>query len=85
MDPEGEIRGAWRDVGIPRVWGMTGELFFAYCKGGNEKLIPQHAWCTVPVPLEAHCPACVPRMFSYMVVVFTARSVDDSDAVALSF
>jgi hypothetical protein len=25
LDPEGEIRGAWRDVGIPRVWYMMGK------------------------------------------------------------
>ena len=26
LDPEGEIQGTWRDVGVPRVWCMMGKL-----------------------------------------------------------
>jgi hypothetical protein len=28
LDPEGEIQGAWRDIGIPRAWCMMGERIF---------------------------------------------------------
>ena len=34
LDPEGEIRGAWRDIGIPRAWYMTGDISF--CHEENE-------------------------------------------------
>ena len=34
LDPEGEIRGAWRDLGIPRAWYMTGDISF--CHDGDE-------------------------------------------------
>jgi hypothetical protein len=27
LDPEGEIQGAWRDMGIPHVWCMMGKRF----------------------------------------------------------
>jgi len=30
LDPEGEIKGAWRDIGIPRAWCMMGN--FALCR-----------------------------------------------------
>jgi len=30
LDPEGEIQSAWRDLGIPRAWCMTGN--FALCR-----------------------------------------------------
>ncbi len=26
LDAEGEIQGAWRDIGLPRLWCMIGEL-----------------------------------------------------------
>jgi len=25
LDAEGEIRGAWRDIGLPRLWCMIGK------------------------------------------------------------
>jgi len=28
LDPEGEIKGAWRDIGVPRAWCMMGERIF---------------------------------------------------------
>src|SRR5258708_8006198 len=28
LDEEGEIRGAWRDIGVPHLWCMIGMLFF---------------------------------------------------------
>jgi len=30
LDSEGEIKGAWRDIGVPRAWCMMGEriVFF---------------------------------------------------------
>ena len=34
LDPEGEICGAWRDIGIPRAWYMTGDI--SSCHEGNE-------------------------------------------------
>ena len=27
LDAEGEIKGAWRDIGLPRLWCMIGKLF----------------------------------------------------------
>jgi len=27
LDAEGEIQGAWRDIGLPRLWCMIGEPF----------------------------------------------------------
>jgi hypothetical protein len=33
LDPEGEIQGVWRDIGIPRVWCMMGEFFLVEGKG----------------------------------------------------
>ena len=29
LDSEGEIQGAWRDLGIPRVWCMMGKSYHA--------------------------------------------------------
>jgi len=38
LDPEGEIRGAWRDVGLPRVWYMMGEfIVLAEGREGGDK------------------------------------------------
>ena len=34
LDPEGEIQGVWRDVGIPRVWCMMGESSLFSCIEG---------------------------------------------------
>ncbi|TFK48083.1 FAD/NAD(P)-binding domain-containing protein [Heliocybe sulcata] len=28
LDEEGEIKGAWRDIGVPRLWYMIGNLMF---------------------------------------------------------
>jgi hypothetical protein len=40
LDTEGEIRGAWRDVGVPRVWYMMGKLFLSRERNDN-RLKPQ--------------------------------------------
>jgi len=37
LDAEGEIHGAWRDLGIPRVWYMTGNPFFLPWTGTTTK------------------------------------------------
>jgi hypothetical protein len=29
LDPEGEIQGVWRDLGVPRVWCMMGKSYYA--------------------------------------------------------
>ncbi|KAH8999821.1 FAD/NAD-P-binding domain-containing protein [Lactarius hatsudake] len=39
LDPEGEIRGAWRDIGIPRAWYMMGN--FALCRFHSKHLALQ--------------------------------------------
>jgi hypothetical protein len=34
LDAEGEIQGAWRDIGLPRLWCMIGKpFFFLFLKG----------------------------------------------------
>ena len=38
LDAEGEIRGAWRDVGIPRVWYMMGESYLSPRKRSESRL-----------------------------------------------
>ena len=30
LDAEGEIKGAWRDIGLPRLWCMIGKLLFFF-------------------------------------------------------
>jgi hypothetical protein len=35
LDSEGEIKGAWRDIGLPRLWCMIGTLFS--CFDGEKK------------------------------------------------
>jgi hypothetical protein len=35
LDAEGEIQGAWRDIGLPRLWCMIGEPFFLEGKKNN--------------------------------------------------
>ena len=37
LDPEGEIQGVWRDVGIPRVWCMMGKNFISSSIEGMER------------------------------------------------
>jgi hypothetical protein len=55
LDPEGEIQGVWRDIGIPRLWCMMGKFFLVE---GRERLSQTptlgRELCTVPIPLEAH-------------------------------
>lgn len=34
LDAEGEIQGAWRDIGLPRLWCMIGKPFSFF--GGKE-------------------------------------------------
>ena len=35
LDPEGEINGVSRDVGIPRLWCMMGKSFLIFLRRGN--------------------------------------------------
>jgi hypothetical protein len=38
LDPEGEIKGAWRDIGVPRAWCMMGKRiisFLSHSEGGK--------------------------------------------------
>ena len=35
LDSDGEIKGAWRDIGLPHLWCMIGTLFS--CFDGGEK------------------------------------------------
>ncbi len=37
LDEEGEIRGAWRDIGVPHLWCMIGMLFFFFPFEGKEE------------------------------------------------
>jgi hypothetical protein len=37
LDEEGEIRGAWRDIGVPHLWCMIGKLFFFLFFEGKEE------------------------------------------------
>jgi hypothetical protein len=49
LDPEGEVCGAWRDIGIPRAWYMTGNQFSAMketraeFKAGNFAMCRYHS------------------------------------------
>ena len=39
LDPEGEIQGVWRDVGIPHVWYMMGKIsLFSWNRTTNPPL-----------------------------------------------
>jgi hypothetical protein len=46
LDSEGEIKGAWRDLGIPRLWCMMGELFC--CEKKTKKTILNPVQGTLP-------------------------------------
>jgi len=35
LDAEGEIKGAWRDIGLPRLWCMIGKLLLFEKKRRN--------------------------------------------------
>ena len=37
LNAEGEIRGAWRDVGVPRAWYMVGKYGYFLWEEGNDK------------------------------------------------
>ena len=39
LDAEGEIRGAWRDIGLPRLWCMVGTYLSCF-EGSGEILNP---------------------------------------------
>ena len=66
LDPEGEIKGAWRDIGVPRAWCMMGKriCFLSYliprgwesvaCQNFLTYPLPGRELCVVPVPLDAH-------------------------------
>jgi hypothetical protein len=57
LDPEGEIRSVWRDLGVPRVWCMMGKSFPSLEETATQ---PQsREFCVVSFPLEARCAACV--------------------------
>lgn len=52
LDAEGEIKGAWRDIGLPRLWCMIGKPFFVFerekdvddqCNVGNFALCRFHS------------------------------------------
>jgi hypothetical protein len=45
LDPEGEIRGAWRDLGIPRAWCMMGKSSHAYHGTATEPSTGNFALC----------------------------------------
>jgi hypothetical protein len=36
LDAEGEIKGAWRDIGLPRLWCMIGKPFSFFQRGKND-------------------------------------------------
>jgi hypothetical protein len=60
LDSEGEIQGAWRDIGLPNLWCMIGKPFSF--SGGEKKLRCStrcREFCLVPIPLEARCAAYV--------------------------
>lgn len=38
LDAEGEIKGAWRDIGLPHLWCMIGTLSSCF-GGGGEKIL----------------------------------------------
>jgi hypothetical protein len=58
LDAEGEINGAWRDLGLPHLWCMIGKLLLFFERKKKYSILCRKL-CVVPIPLDAHCAACV--------------------------
>ena len=43
LDPEGEIKGAWRDIGVPRAWCMMGETSLPFQFRGEHRFLTHPA------------------------------------------
>jgi len=66
LDPEGEIQGVWRDVGIPHVWYMMGKIFlFSWNGTTNSPLTQGTLQCAGPSRHTSLCVSCFSFFFSY--------------------
>ena len=66
LDAEGEIQGAWRDVGIPRVWCMMGKGFFMHRGNGktNSPLTQGTLHCAGSTRRTSLCVSCFSFFFA---------------------
>ena len=71
LDPEGEICGAWRDLGIPRAWYMIGNVFCATKETRAESKAGNFALC------RFHSKHLALRTFSGFPMSMLWRSVNE--------
>lgn len=74
LDPEGEIKGAWRDIGVPRAWCMMGKKIVS----SSSFLIPRGGVCVkipnVPRQGTLRCAGSTRRISRCVSILFARYS-----------